>query len=236
LEVKGLEVRLDYQIPLTPHVRLIMDSFGIEATRIRSKLVGPANLSVVPGSVVLITGASGSGKSVLLAALAGLPLSQGLIRHVALESPMPVARMLHPLPDGAPIFEYFAKLYGPERAFDALCQVGLSEAMVFIKPFGLLSMGQRYRAMFADLILSGADCWLLDEFGTNLDPITAKVVSARLKKLAFKKQKLVLVAAANTSHFLEALAPDEILVVRTGGDVQNMRMKDYNNGFFNEGF
>ena len=36
--------------------------------------------------------------------------------------------------------------------------------MVFIKPFSMLSMGQRYRAMLADLLLSGADIWVIDEF------------------------------------------------------------------------
>lgn len=236
LDYKALEVLVDYKIPLTPYVRLVMDSFGIETNKISTRLVGPVDISLSRGSVSLITGASGAGKSVLLQAISDSAMGPGLTR-VLMEGPSAFqSRSLTPLPEGVPIFQYFADLYGPERTFDALCHVGLSEAMVFIKPFELLSMGQRYRAMFADLILADSKVWLVDEFCSNLDPVTSKILSIRLRKLAKRKDCFVVVAAANTDHFVDALAPDRVYVVRTGGKVKEMSAREYTNGFFNKGF
>jgi ABC-type multidrug transport system ATPase subunit/GNAT superfamily N-acetyltransferase len=236
LEFKGIEVSVNYKIPLSPYVRLIMDSFGIETHRIANRLVGPVDISLSRGGISLITGASGAGKSVLLQALSGTKMSHGLTKVLKEGQNLRQSRTLTPLPDSIPIFQYFAELYGPERAFDALCHVGLSEAMVFIKPFEMLSMGQRYRAMFADLILSDAKLWLVDEFCSNLDPVTAKILSIRLKRLAQQKNCFVVVAAANTTHFLDALAPSRVYVVRIGGTVKEMSVREYTNGFYNKGF
>lgn len=235
-DFRSIEVWVDYKIPLSPYVRLVMDSFGIETHQIRSKLLGPVDVQMAHGNVVLITGASGAGKSVLLQALSGQSMPNGLIKTASEEHITGGTRMLTTLPEGIPIFQYFADTYGPDKAFSVLCQVGLSEAMIFIKPFEILSMGQRYRAMFADLILSDAQTWLIDEFCSNLDPITAKIISIRLRRLALRNKRFVVVAAANTEHFVEALSPDRVFVVRTGGDVAEMRMKEYLNGFFNKGF
>ncbi|EZP42010.1 GNAT family N-acetyltransferase [Janthinobacterium lividum] len=236
LTYTGIQVSVDYEIPLTSYVRLIMDSFGIETNRVHTRIVGPVDITLVQGMVSLITGASGAGKSVLLQALSGVMMADGLIKTVEKSPQLDSVRSLSPLPDKIPIFQYFANLYGPERAFDALCHVGLSEAMIFIKPFELLSVGQKYRAMFADLILSDADLWLIDEFCSNLDPITSKILAARLRKLAVANNCTIVVAAANTTHFIDALNPNKIFVVRIGGEVTEMGMKEYNNGFFNKGF
>ncbi|KQU84552.1 hypothetical protein ASC78_08565 [Variovorax sp. Root318D1] len=108
--------------------------------------------------------------------------------------------------------------------------------MVFIKPYEVLSMGQRYRAMFAELTLSDAPVWLIDEFCSNLDPITSKILAIRIKRLATKNDRVVVVAAANTEHFIEALSPDQILLVRNGAVVSKLTKSEYLNGFFNKGF
>ena len=236
VEFQGVEVWVDYTIPLSPYVRLVMDSFGIDTHHIRTKLLGPVDVVMSHGNIMLVTGASGAGKSVLLQALSGQYMSSGLMKTSKVEHLAGDVRTLTPLPDGIPIFQYFADTYGPDKAFSALCQVGLSEAMIFIKPFEVLSMGQRYRAMFADLILSDAQTWLIDEYCSNLDPITAKIISIRLRRLALRNKRFVIVAAANTEHFIEALSPDRIFVVRMGGEVVEMRLKEYMNGFYNKGF
>ncbi|WP_162246106.1 GNAT family N-acetyltransferase [Variovorax sp. Root318D1] len=236
ISFEEVEVFVDYEIPLTQYVRLIMDSFGIEARRVRSRIVGPVDIAAQRGQLLLITGASGAGKSVLLNALSDQPMGKGLIRKRSKSSAKPRTATLCPLPEGIPIFQYFAQKYGTSRAFAALCQVGLSEAMVFIKPYEVLSMGQRYRAMFAELTLSDAPVWLIDEFCSNLDPITSKILAIRIKRLATKNDRVVVVAAANTEHFIEALSPDQILLVRNGAVVSKLTKSEYLNGFFNKGF
>lgn len=235
LKIENLEVWVDQKLSLTPYVRLAMDSFGIDTSRVRAKLVGPVSVDLVAGNICVVTGASGAGKSIILQALKGKKAGKGLLQKGDFEANTYKIRELHPLPENTPLLQYFGTRYGTERAFDALCRVGLSEAMVFIKPYSLLSMGQRYRAMLADLVLSKSDVWLLDEFCSNVDPITAAVIATQIHRLAKRLGVIVVAAAANVSHFLEALAPDSVLVVRTGGQVLKMSLKEFRDGAYEKG-
>jgi ABC-type transport system involved in cytochrome c biogenesis ATPase subunit/GNAT superfamily N-acetyltransferase len=236
LQHSKLEIWIDHTLRLTPYVRLAMDSFGIDSARIRTRLVGPVDIDLVPGNVVLIAGSSGAGKSVLLEALSGAKAPSGLVVRGDRKPCSGLIAKLEPLPERTPLLQYFGTRYGAEMAFDTLCRVGLSEAMVFIKPFALLSMGQRYRAMLADLLLKRADVWLIDEFCSNVDPITAAIIAAQIRRLARRLGVIVVVAAANTAHFIDSLAPDIIYVVRTGGDVHRVSVKEFKNGFYEKGF
>jgi ABC-type ATPase with predicted acetyltransferase domain len=83
----------------------------------------------------------------------------------------------------AALIEVFASKYGAERTVAAFSRVGLSEAFVFLKPFGLLSRGQQYRAMIADLMLRDDPVWLIDEFCADLDPVAASIVAHNLRKI-----------------------------------------------------
>ena len=230
-----LEIWIDHTLNLTPYVRLAMDSFGIDRARVRTKLVGPVDIDLVAGNVALITGSSGAGKSVLLEALSGKKPPKGLIIRGDRTPSKATIATLRPLPERVPVLQYFGKRYGSELAFDTLCRVGLSEAMVFIKPFELLSMGQRYRAMLADLLLKRADVWLIDEFCSNVDPITSTIIASQIRRLARRLGVIVVAAAANTAHFIDSLGPDTIYVVRTGGDVYRVGTKEFKNGFYEKG-
>ena len=83
-----------------------------------------------------------------------------------------------PITGELPLFEALAQRYSAERTFGALSLVGLSDALAFVKPYWMLSRGQQYRAMIAELLLREDGVWLLDEFCGDLDPITAKVVGS----------------------------------------------------------
>lgn len=230
----AVEVWVDHELSLSAFVRLAMDSFGIESPRLRKKLLGPVDIELVAGNIFLITGSSGAGKSILLDAICGKS-TQGLLVRGEIERGGKRAAELESLPSDVPLLQYFGERYGAERAFDILCRVGLSEAMVFIKPFSMLSMGQRYRAMLADLLLSGADIWVIDEFCSNLDPITASVISSQIRRLAKQHGIVLVAAAANVSHFVADLAPERILVVRTGGETLLMGMKEFQDGLYEKG-
>jgi ABC-type transport system involved in cytochrome c biogenesis ATPase subunit len=234
VRLREVEIWVDHELSLSAFVRLAMDSFGIESSRLRAKLIGPVDLELAAGNVLLITGSSGAGKSILLDAICG-KTSQGLLLRGRIERGGKRAVELQPLPPGVPLLQYFGERYGAERAFDALCRVGLSEAMVFIKPFSMLSMGQRYRAMLADLLLSGADIWVIDEFCSNLDPVTASVISTQLRRLAKRHGIVLIVAAANVTHFVRDLMPERILVVRTGGETHILNLKDFEDGQHEKG-
>lgn len=228
--VTDLEVNSKFKIPMSHHSRLIMDGFGITTKVIRSRLIGPISFKAAAGSVNFIAGSSGSGKSLLLASLDPKWKSKSALKTGEFHPKRYKVGWLEPPPQDALLFEHLATKHGPERTFDALAKVGLTEALLFLKPFEMLSRGQRYRAMLADLLLSDADVWLLDEFCSDLDPTTAKLVAHKLRDTVQAEGRIAFVAAANHSHFITALRPHKVLLLNTGGGSENLTWKEYSNG------
>lgn len=230
LALRNIELHSNYDLPLTDHSRLVMDSFGITAKRVRTRIVGPLDLIAPAGTITFIAGASGCGKSLLLDRLDPNWRSDTVDMHGSVTPSVYSAGRLAPFPADAPLFEYLAEKHGPERAFDALARVGLSEALVFLKPFEMLSRGQRYRAMLANLMLGDAQVWLIDEFCSDLDPLTARIVAHKLRETILQEQRVAFVAAANHAHFIAALRPHRILALRTGGGCTALAWGDYAHG------
>ena len=98
----------------------------------------------------------------------------------------------------------------------------------------MLSRGQQYRAMIADLLLRDEEVWLLDEFCTELDPMTAKIVAHNLRKQIIATGRVAFIAAANHTHYLDALRPSRVLMLRPGDTPTWLSFKEYQNEFLNQ--
>ena len=83
--------------------------------------------------------------------------------------------------------------------FSALSRVGLSDALAFVKPFWMLSRGQQYRAMIASLLLADDAVWLLDEFCSDLDPLTAQIVAHNVRRHVIATNRIAFVAVSQPS-------------------------------------
>lgn len=165
IDFQDIKVSSNYALPQTKNVRLILHCFGIKSTCLRQTIVGPMSLQASSGNIIFISGSSGTGKSVLLRALdPDLRHSDPDLTYQVVGSRDYSASWICALPEDMPIFDVFAERHTAGNALSALSQVGLSEALVFVKPFRLLSRGQRYRAMLADLLLRNDPVWLIDEF------------------------------------------------------------------------
>lgn len=228
IKLEDVRVSLDYELPQTPSSRVILNCFGIQTTHLRNSIVGPVAVEASGGNIIFISGSSGTGKSVLLRALdPAQRVADSSLQVRSVGKANYRASWLRELPEDVPIFELLAERYGPGRAMSAMSQVGLSEAFVFVKPFRLLSRGQRYRAMLADLMLRNDPVWLIDEFCADLDPLAAKVVAHNLRKQVIKSGRIAFVAAANHGHFLDALRPNRVIYLTLGGGARFMSLKDY---------
>jgi ABC-type transport system involved in cytochrome c biogenesis ATPase subunit/GNAT superfamily N-acetyltransferase len=228
VRLEDVRISLDYELPQTQSTRVILNCFGIQTTHLRSPLIGPVDIEASGGNIVFISGSSGTGKSVLLRALdPNLRGKETSLNVRSVGASNYSASWLRHLPEDIPIFELFAERFSPARAMSAMSQVGLSEAFVFVKPFRLLSRGQRYRAMLADLILRNDAVWLIDEFCADLDPLAAKVVAHNLRKNVLKSGRIAFVAAANHEHFIDALRPNRVIYLNLGGSAKFMSFKDY---------
>lgn len=177
-------------------------SFGMRYPSL-SESIFSLSASIPLGSVVLVSGRSGSGKSTLLQLLAGrLAPSSGRIA----------------IPPGVRVAEFAAQdgqealitLLGPDisHAVEALGSAGLAEPSVYLRPYRQLSEGQRERARLAGLMTSGANCWLIDDLGALLDPLSARVVSFRLSRLARARGATVFACTTREDEVRGALQPD----------------------------
>lgn len=149
------------------------------------------SLSVAPGERVALIGASGAGKSSLMAVLAGeLPVRAGsarLIRHGWLTQHTELFE--DSVRDNLRLADADA---GDERLWQALAVAGLADAARTWSGGGLdarlgegglgLSGGQARRLALARLLLQDASLWLLDEPTEGLDAQTARDVLRRLKE------------------------------------------------------
>jgi len=156
---------------------------------------------VVPmKGIIYITGCSGSGKSTLL-------------RHIKQRwpdalVPAPPARTDIPLVD----------LVGDslEESLGVLGRVGLGEAYLFLSPYEVLSEGQKARAELALALCQAPPVLIIDEFLSNLDRITAKVVALNFQKLCRRNGIVALVASCH-DDLIQPLAPDCLIRLDLNG-------------------
>lgn len=231
--LKNIRVTATVNLPISRNVRVIKDAFGLDGRQIRQTLLELNEFTALQGNVFLLAGASGTGKSVFLDVLGHK--DKNMQKNIALEFEefsVPSTSSLMTIGTNQIVIDYFAEKYGLSKSLKTLAMVGLSEAVPMIKPFWMLSKGQKYRARLADLILSDKDVWLLDEFGADLDPVTASVLASKLRDIADKYGVIVFVAAANNGHFYKSLRPTRVIDFDLGVQPRFLKSMEYSNELF----
>jgi hypothetical protein len=194
----------------SPRVCAVAAMFGLGIADDRPiDIVPPTRLTLRPGQVLLITGASGGGKSTLLRLIADAAAAEQA--HV-------VTLGTGALPD-RPLVDLL-----PDRDLSAVLRLyaraGLSDAFVLLRRPAQLSDGQLARLRLA-LALAEAPpptenaltVILADEFGATLDRVTARVLARNVRKWV-SATRACFVAATTHEDLLEPLAPD--LVIEKG--------------------
>jgi ABC-type ATPase with predicted acetyltransferase domain len=164
------------------------------------------------GQIVLLTGASGAGKSSLLDALRRE--ARPRLRWIDLASIR--------LPD-SPVIDCLNRV-SLQQALAILSRVGLAEAWTYLRKPAELSEGQRWRLRLAKALMlamqsSGRSTRrpmiVCDEFAATLDRITAAIISRCLRRAidASHGSPRAPCAIVATSHddLSDALAPDVIV-------------------------
>lgn len=212
-------LRLDsVSISYTSHVRrtaqthAIQQAFSISPEEIEHPIINNLSLTVYSGSVILLTGPSGSGKTSLLQVLLreGEKKLTGAITWPRNYKPA----KFETIKSRKALIEVFAER-DVHKALHLMGMVGLSDAYVYLKRFEELSAGQQYRAMLAQLIASGGNVWVVDEFCTNLDPLTASLIADRLQQNARRLGVALIVASPQPETFIKALQADIVVKLTT---------------------
>jgi ABC-type lipoprotein export system ATPase subunit len=190
---------------ITPRSIAVAEAFGLGLDEERKFVIyDNVELKISPNDIVLITGSSGSGKSVLLRALLEDLGSEAVdMSDVDVEVEEPLIETI-----GATV----------EEGLELLSKVGLNDAFLFLRSYSQLSDGQKYRYRIAKMVESGKQWWVADEFCATLDRDTAKIVAFNVQKLARTLGKAVVVATTHTDLF-EDLRPSVHIHKRFGKEI-----------------
>jgi uncharacterized protein len=221
IAIRNCSLHLDSSLVRTRNTRKVQHAFGVSRDMLRTTLFSNLSFDINPGDVVLLCGPSGAGKTTLLSLLKQRLTNPDEIPggcHGVIEVPSNTnVRILESLRNSHPLVNSLGRV-SFEHVLYALNVSGLAEAHLYVKRFRELSNGQRYRAMVAKLIASGADIWIADEFCATLDPITANIVSRNLRRCAKRLGVTVVLAAANWAEFIHELQPDTTVHLRSPWD------------------
>jgi macrolide transport system ATP-binding/permease protein len=143
--------------------------------------LAPLGLKVTATERLLITGGNGTGKSTLLAVLAGhLPSEGEVYRRLGLTVGLLTQDTVFERPDRTVRDTYELSL-GPQRAERVpLSSLGLLAEADLAKPVGALSVGQRRRLALALLVAHPPRLLLLDEPTNHLSPVLCDELEAAL--------------------------------------------------------
>lgn len=193
------EIRIDNSVPVfntyrSERVRSMFNATNEQASRFKLEMDLNFDIENDDWSIGVIVGASGSGKSSI-----GKTLWDGAAWYEPnnWEAGVPIIDAIHPQGDF-------------DDVCAALASAGLGDVPVWLRPYEVLSTGQKFRADLARILAEQPDKVVFDEFTSVVDRQIAKIGAGAFAK-AWKRtgKKAVLI----TCHYdvLEWLEPDWVL-------------------------
>src|SRR5690606_18854552 len=132
-----------------------------------------------PWQIGLIVGPSGCGKSTVARELFG----EHLVDEASLAWPA----------DGS-LIDGFPEELGTKQIVELLCSVGFSSPPNWLRPFDVLSTGEKFRVSMARVLSERRELAVVDEFTSVVDRQVAQIGSAALAKaIRRRNQKFIAV-------------------------------------------
>jgi hypothetical protein len=204
------------QHPISTKATDVCRMFGISAERLKEgDVTHRCCVDINAGDIVYITGPSGAGKTVLLRELEkSIPASERVnINEIELSADMAVIDCL-----AGDILQ----------GLRLLSTAGLNDVFCVLNTPANLSDGQKCRFRLAMALAARKKFVFADEFCSNLDRVTAAVISYHLHKFA-KRNKMAFILASSHEDILTDLSPDVLIVKELNGGTEVIYKRNKNN-------
>ena len=223
LDVRGLTIKARSKPVSSTRSRRVQEAFGIVSTEFEAAIVENLDIALNGGEIILVTGPSGSGKSLLLDAIRGLAGDgstleeceeinvNGLVRG---RKPT-IARPAQCPPNVAPIDAM--NWLSMEVTLQLMAAAGLAEPQLLIRHARTLSVGQRYRLSLAMGLAAETDILIVDEFCEPLDHFSSVAVAKNLKREVTRRGTSAIVATSRPEGIMSSLQPDRLLFLSSDG-------------------
>lgn len=196
--------------PITKRTIEVAKAFGLGLDEEKIYIVfKDFNVDINPGDIVYITGESGGGKSLLLNALT-IEMSKHLEFNPVITDKMKINK-------NEIVIHGVGKTF--QEALEILNFTGLNDAFIFLRRYGELSDGQKYRYKLAKALSKNAKTLVFDEFCATLDRETAKVVAYLVQKIC-RKKGITLIVATTHEDLIEDVNPDILIRKGLGPEVR----------------
>ena len=207
MPIYSISKNLRWQGTITDKVAQVCRMFGVTADRLTERRVNHnCRLEINDGDIVYITGPSGAGKTVLLKELEkSIPASE---RANLARIKLPSNKTLIDCIDGDLL-----------TSLRMLSIAGLNDCFCILNQPQKLSDGQKYRFRLAMSLAAKKKFIFADEFCSELDRITAAVISYNLYKFA-KRTGTTFILAASHDDILLDLAPDVLVITELSGTAE----------------
>ncbi|MHC5108458.1 MAG: hypothetical protein ACYTHJ_01100 [Planctomycetota bacterium] len=201
-------------VPTRPSRRsdVIRQRFGLPAQETTLTVVRDLPIRIEPGKLIVLTGASGSGKSTVL---------RQVQRHFV------GARYVGDMrfPGDAALIDLVARDQELGKAIAWLTWCGLSEPRLWLRRFCELSEGQQWRARLAlgmALHVERREVapLICDEFAGGLHERAARALALNVRKLV-SRHRMRFLAASSSPALVQYLAPDEIIKIQKNGATES---------------
>lgn len=197
-----MKIKLTNKIVKDPYTDYVCQNFDINNSDETEEII-PLNIhgiNTTKWNVGLVLGGSGSGKTTILKSLGNL--TECLFRK-----------------DKALISNF--DWLSPKEASHLLSSVGLGSVPTWLRPYEVLSNGEKYRAELAYKISTGkdGDIILIDEYTSVVDRDVAKAMSVSLQKYIRRMNKKIILASCHYD-IIDWIMPDWICSPQKGGAIE----------------